>query len=287
MTATNNAGAWLEFARRALAGTADQPGLEAQVLLASVLDGCSRTWLIAHPEIDLTAAQLAAVNGLLQQLITGTPLAYLTGRQEFYGLSFAVSPDVLIPRPETEILVERAIDWLDEHPGRHQVADIGTGSGCIAVSLSHNIPNLHIAAVDCSLAALRIARTNAAHHGLLKQVSLLQSDLLSSLSGPFDLICANLPYIPHQTLSELPVAHFEPLLALDGGPDGVLLIRRLLEDAPRVLTVGGLILLEIEYRQGQTVAELARQSFPDARVKVVQDYAGLDRIVEIHLQPAG
>lgn len=292
------AGDWLHFARKFLEELpasqrrqpGDEPGEDAglvtQVLLAHALEK-PRAWVLAHPETILTPRQQRRLTRLLADLAQGTPLPYLTGRQEFFGLTFQVSPAVLIPRPETELLVERALEWLKHHPERRCAADMGTGSGCIAVSLARHVPNLHILAVDCSRDALQVARRNAALHNATQQITFLQGDLLSAAAGPFDLVCANLPYIPSDTLSNLPVAEHEPRLALDGGPDGLQHIRALLADAPRWLAPGGLLLLEMQYDQGDAITDLARARLPVAQVAVHADLAGLPRLVEIESNNTG
>jgi len=271
------------MARSALAPTSEKPGLEAVLLLAHVLRR-PKAWLLAHPEAELTAMQQEMLSGLLARLVNSEPLPYITGRQEFFGLSFIVSPDVLIPRPETELLVERAMDWLRSHPNSTRIADIGTGSGCIAVSLAANLPGIRVDAVDRSFAALRIAKQNAAEHGVRERVRLVQADLLTAFHGPYDLICANLPYIPSTTLTGLPVARYEPLQALDGGEDGLAFIRRLLDDSRRVTWPGSLILLEIENRQAASVTTLVERAFPHAILRVHPDLAGHDRLVEAEIQ---
>ncbi len=288
-------GEWLAFARRFMADLPMRPGeptfhaeesqdagLETQVLLAHVL-AKPRAWVLAHPEEILTPQQQQELTILLAGLAEGTPLSYLTGHQEFFGLNFAVSPAVLIPRPETELLVERALDWLRRHPTRRCAADVGTGSGCIAVSLTHQTDGLHVLAADRSWDALQIARQNAVRHTAAGQVAFLQSDLLTAAAGPFDLVCANLPYIPSAALSVLPVARHEPRLALDGGPDGLQAIRCLLAGAPRWLAPGGLLLLEMQYDQGEAIAALSRTYLPTADVTIHNDLAGLPRVVEIEL----
>lgn len=279
-TKTNNLGAWLQSARLKLAVLEDQSGVEAQALLAHVLDK-PRAWLLAHPEVALSPHQQAVLDGLLDSLISGTPLPYLTGQQEFYGLAFHVSPNVLIPRPETELLVEQALNWLKAHPQRRTAADVGVGSGCITVTLTQKIPDLCVLACDRSSGALATARANARLHQVDGRISFLQSDLLSACSTQFDLVCANLPYIPSTDLPRLEVSRHEPLLALDGGPDGLALIAQLLADAPRWLAPAGLMLLEIEYRQGQKAALLAQHALPKAQVNILKDYSGLDRFVKI------
>lgn len=279
-TTTNSLGGWLAGATARLAAVSETPGLEAQVLLAHALNR-PRAWVLAHPESQLPAELLPALNERLEQLAHGVPLPYLTGRQEFFGLELIVTPDVLIPRPETELLVEEALRWLRAHPTRRHAADVGTGSGCITAALTHSVSDLHVLAVERSRAALRVACQNFDQLGLRQQVTTVQGDLLSACGLPLDLVCANLPYIPTATLTGLRVTRHEPRLALDGGADGLDLIRRLLADAPRWLAPGGLILLEIEAGQGGSAAAAARAALPEAEVCVITDLAGLDRLVRI------
>jgi release factor glutamine methyltransferase len=244
-----------------LAAQTGAPALDAQVLLAHVLEQ-PRAWLLAHPETELTPAQAAAFETCLVRLERGEPLPYLLGHWEFYGLEFIINPSVLIPRPETELLVETALAWLRAHPDRRQAVDVGAGSGCIAVSLAKLVPDLQVTAVDISSAALDVIRLNASRHGVAERIHCQQSDLLTGAHGPFDLICANLPYIPTGTLADLPVAAYEPRQALDGGPDGLQVIRRLLDQSCLYLSPGGLLLVEIENRQGKAVMDLAGRCSP-------------------------
>jgi release factor glutamine methyltransferase len=281
----NNIAGWLRAAgdrvdSGELPGMEAQVNLELQVILATVL-GRPRAWVLAHPEVELNADQLERLEALSTRLAQGVPLPYLTGEQEFFGLAFNATPAVLIPRPETELLIEQALLWLRTHPGKRNAADIGTGSGCIAVTLAKHIPDLRVLAVDISMPALEVAQGNAARHGVEDQITFRQGDLLTGMDSQMDLICANLPYIPQPSLAELYVAKHEPALALDGGADGLELIRRLLKNAPDRLAPGGMILLEVQYDQGDAVGVLAREVFPDAQVDVLKDLAGLDRLVSI------
>lgn len=278
---------WLTLARRYLETSEKHGGLsfpeaalETQVLLAHVLQR-PRAWVLSHPEAALLPEQIAMLTNLLERLGVGEPLPYLIGHWEFFGLDFEVSPAVLIPRPETELLVEQALKWLSLRGGRARCADVGAGSGCIAVSLAKNQPGLRILATDISRAALSVAQRNASRHAVARQITFLQSSLLSAAAGPFDLVCANLPYIPRQALAGLAVADYEPLSALDGGADGLEAIRALLEDARRWLAPGGLMLLEMQYDQGPALSTLARVSIPDAHVGVLPDLSGLPRLVRI------
>lgn len=265
----------------ALNGT-DQPQQVALILLAHVLNK-PKTWVLAHPEAHLNPDQKARLEHLVSRLQEGEPLPYLTGKQAFYGLEFAVNSDVLIPRPETELLVEEALDWLAAHPTAKTVLDVGTGSGCIAISLAMRNARLAITATDISPAALKLARQNAAAHQVSAQITFIQADLLPNTSDTFDLVCANLPYIPSQKLSSVNTLGFEPSLALDGGADGLRLISRLLDHLPLRLNCPGLVLLEIEASLGAETLELANVAFPNARVSLIQDLAGLDRLVRIEL----
>jgi release factor glutamine methyltransferase len=267
-------------ATAALAATpsaAEAPTLTAQALLAHVL-GLTRTQLLAQPERPLSAAEQAAFAAALERAAAGEPLAYLLGQREFYGLEFEVGPTVLVPRPETELLVDLA---RARRPRR--ALDVGTGSGCIAVALAVSAPGVQVTALDVSAAALAVARRNAARHGVAERVTFIESDLLAALKPApgYDLLCANLPYIDTTELSGLPVAAHEPALALDGGPGGLAVIARLLAQAPAYLTPGAALLLEIGATQGAAATALARAAFPGARVTVERDLAGLERVVVV------
>jgi release factor glutamine methyltransferase len=263
-----------------ISDVSDSAALDAQVLLAHVL-GKPRAWVLAHPEVRLTSPQAEALQEALDRLQKGEPLPFVLGHWEFFGLDMLVAPTALIPRPETELLVEGALEWLKANPARRQAADVGTGSGCIAVALAKGVHDLHILATDLSLSALQIARQNADRHQVGGRVHCLQADLLPPLKAGLDLLCANLPYIPSPKLNDLRVAQREPRLALDGGPDGLRLIRRLLCAAGSVMRPGGLLLLEIEASQGAAARALARSAFPIAEVTVLPDLAGLDRLLRI------
>lgn len=270
---------------RRLAGVSDTPSLDAQVLLAHVT-GKSRSWLLAHPEAILSLDQYEALQEALSRLEQGQPLPYVLGHWEFYGLDFIVSPAVLIPRPETELLVEQALDWLRSHPHRRRLADVGTGCGCIAISLAVHVPDLQVIASDISAEALQVAEANVRKHGVADRVHLIQADLLppahsSPLPYPLDLIVGNLPYIPTSRLPSLKVSHWEPLLALDGGPDGTAHIRRLVQLLPDKLAPDGLLLLEIDADQGKMIPDIFQATFPQATVQVLPDLAGMERIVRV------
>src|SRR4030042_1414417 len=194
----------------------DTPELDAQVLVAHFLDK-PRSWVLAHPEAHINDQQYNKMIQGLDRLEHGEALPYVIGHWEFFGFDFHLTPDVLIPRPETELLVERGISWLQNHPNQCMVIDVGTGSGCIGIALAKNITDLSVFMTDISPNALNVARINAKKYGLSDRLEFRLTDLLDGITGQYDLICANLPYIPSQVLSKLPVAESEPLLALDGG----------------------------------------------------------------------
>jgi len=270
----------LTDAKARFAPISTSASLDAQLLLAEVL-GVSRAHVIAHPEKSLTPAQSQQIDDWVARRARGEPIAYILGRQAFYDRTFAVSSHVLIPRPETEHLLEMAIAYTQAHP-RAVCVDVGTGSGALAVTLAAHAPSATVHAVDVSAGALAIARHNATTHAVTVQVH--QGDLLLPLAQAgltLDLVMANLPYIATETMHDLAVSQYEPHLALDGGADGLDLIRRLLAQVPQVCAADALILLEIGADQGQAVQHLAQQTLSPRAVYVVQDYAGLDRVVRI------
>lgn len=274
-------GAALRAAARSIdRGDPTEARIVAELLLAEVL-GLSRAALYARLGDALPAPDRATLAALLARYRAGEPAAYLTGRREFYGREFRVTPDVLIPRPETELLVDAAIALIHEREpaGRPvAVADIGTGSGAIAVSLAAECPRARIWAVDISPAALAVARENAARHGVAERIAFLAGDLIAPLPGPVDLIVANLPYVPDATAETV---GWEPSLALDGGPDGLAVIARLLAEIGAAARHPAGILLEIGTGQGTAVRALAERQLGPVDVAVERDTAGHDRVVRI------
>jgi release factor glutamine methyltransferase len=275
----------LRRGKRRLASTCSTtPGLDAEVLLRYVL-GVDRTALFVRLPETIPAEALAAYDQLLDERASGIPVAYLTGQREFMGMPFEVSPGVLVPRPETEHLVAWTISWLREREREPAtVVDVGTGSGAIAIGVAEAMgPQWRgrIIAADVSLDALSVATRNCARLDSHQRITIVQGSLLSWLRRPVDLILANLPYLRPEQIAENPSLAAEPRLALDGGPEGLDLIRQLLADAPRVLAPGGAIGLEIDPSQRDTVVDLAARSFPASDVQVLHDLAGLDRHVTI------
>jgi release factor glutamine methyltransferase len=260
----------------------ESPRLDAELLLSQVL-GASRATILAWPERQLTPKQVTAYRNLVARRAEREPLAYILGQREFFGLDFAIDPRVLIPRPETELLVEHALPRARALASPPHIADVGAGSGAIAVTLAVHLPGATVYALDGSAGALAVTSANARRHRVGDRVSCLQGDLLEPLPEPVDLITANLPYVTTDEWEDLPpeIREYEPRSALDGGPAGLALIRRLLSTAGPYLRPGAAILLEIGASQGVAVTALARDSFPQAAVALHQDYAGLDRLVVV------
>ena len=258
----------------------ESPRLDAELLLAHVL-GVNRAAILAWPDRVLTPKELTRYRCIVARRATREPLAYIVGHREFFDLDLVVDARVLVPRPETELLVEHALELARRMESPIQIADVGAGSGAIAVTLAAHLPQATIHALDGSVGALLVTRENARRHGVARRVHCLQGDLLFPLSGAMDLITANLPYVAAGEWQGLvpEIRDYEPRAALDGGPDGLSLVRRLLATAGPNLRPGGAILLEIGASQGGAVTALARHYFPLGNVRLVQDYAGLDRLV--------
>jgi release factor glutamine methyltransferase len=272
---------WLVLAQRSLKDASSTSRLDAELLLSQALEK-PRTWILTHPNFELSPATQIIADGLLSRAVKSEPIPYILGHWEFYGLDFLVSKDVLIPRPETESIVEQALIWLHAHPNQKRVADIGTGCGCIAIALVKNVPSLEIVATDISESALDVAVQNSKKHQV-KNIEYKNIDLIGEDGLHFDLICANLPYIPSSTLDALTVSRFEPRLALDGGKDGLREISRLLKRAPHLVSSQSLILCEIEASQKQAVLDLSQKFLPKANATVLQDLARRDRLLRIEL----
>jgi release factor glutamine methyltransferase len=264
----------------------DGAHLDAQVLLAHVLK-VERSWLFAHYEYELSTEEADAFTALVTRRMRREPVAYLVGHREFYGLDFLVDHRVLIPRPETELLVDAVIDHIAmREEQRIVVADVGTGSGAIALAVAANCPNVKVYAIDLSSDALAVARSNVQRLDARGQVVLLEGDLLTPLPEPVDMIVANLPYIRTAVYPQLmaDVRDYEPQLALEAGPEGLDAIMRLLRQAPLYLNEHGLLFLEIGHDQAEAVVQAVRTILPQARsVRLRQDYHGHDRLVMIAL----
>lgn len=259
------------------------PYLDALVLLSHI-SAQPKSRILANPSPDLTAEQQTELSLALNQVKEGIPLPYILGAWEFYQLSFSITADTLIPRPETEGLVDKAVKWLQDHPGRRTCLDLGTGSGCIAVTLAVKIPDLNVLATDRSYLATLVARKNAQDHKTGGRINFLAASLLTGFQTTVDLLIANLPYIPTEKLKTLRVYNTEPRLALDGGTDGLSSIRGVLEKAPGIMNPGGLILLEIDESKGDEAQKLAQSVFPRAEIRLEKDLSGMDRYLSIQIK---
>ena len=267
----------LRRAREILAaGDIEYPHLEGELLLRHALQ-ISRVRLFQELDQELSPEPERLFWKLIQRRLTGEPAAYITGHREFYGLDFQIDPCVLIPRPESELLVENALAIVREGT----VVDIGTGCGAIAISLALNLPQVKIYATDVSVAALEVARLNCQRHGVLDRIQLLQGDMLDPLPEPVDLIIANPPYVRQAELSHL--IRFEPRLALDGGADGLDKVRQLCRQAGGYLRPGGSLLMEMGQGQHREVTTLLRRLFPGAKIEVIPDLSGIERVVSLTL----
>jgi len=255
--------------------------LECELLLRHVLK-ISRIQLYLDLDQELSPQQEQIFWRLVQRRLNGEPTAYITGHQEFYGLDFYVDPRVLIPRPESELLVETALGLAQNHP-LFTIAEIGTGCGAIAISLALNLPQAKIYATDISAAALKVALVNCQKHGVADRVYLSQGNMLEPVPEPVDLIIANLPYVKQSELAPMSPARFEPLLALDGGSDGTERIRQLCRQVDSKLPPSGFLLLEIGQGQRGAVTALLHTLFPNGKIEVMPDLSGIDRVVSLSL----
>ncbi|MCS6848079.1 MAG: peptide chain release factor N(5)-glutamine methyltransferase [Anaerolineae bacterium] len=293
-----------EATARLDAAHVDAPATTARLLLAHVLDR-PKEWLIAHGDVKLDATAQQRFRSLLQRVIAHEPLAYVLGHREFYGLDLIVDRRVLIPRPETEMLVELALnelrienEELRKSAGpdfsilnsQFSILDVGTGSGAIPIAIATHAPDVRILATDISTDALAVARLNAERHGVADRITLLQADLLDGIVALPPIITANLPYVTREEIEGLPpeIQAHEPRIALDGGEDGLALVRRLLEQiAARAETHDHASLLraaflEIGASQGPAALAAAQAILPHAHAEIKKDLAGLDRVLAIH-----
>ena len=248
-------------------------------LLVAFATGRDGTFLIAHPEADLTLNEEKLLSEMIRRRSAREPIQYITGRQEFYGLEFKVSPDVLIPRPETELLVESAIRFLDgKTPPRF--CEIGTGSGCISIAVLHELKDAIAVAGDVSNDALAIAHANANKHGVVDRIRFVNSDVFAKIPNEeFDAVLSNPPYVPERDLETLQaeVRDHEPVVALTAGPDGLAVIERIVSDAPSRLGAGGILIMEIGFSQGEKVGRMLSNDV----WKKVEFMADLQRIPRI------
>lgn len=260
--------------------------LDAELLLAHVL-GVERTRLYTNFDQPLQKPELAAFRQLIKRRATGEPIAYLTGRKEFWSLEFKVNPNVLIPRPETELLVQTVLDLWGRRPkqARGTILEIGTGCGNIAISLAKELADCRILAGDISPIALEIASENAMFHRVDKDLSFRQGDLFcafqeSSLKESVDFVVSNPPYIPTDQLATLPAeVKYEPRLALDGGADGAYLQQKIMQESLKFLVPGGYLVMETGISQATYIEQLGQNNPQWADFRILPDYSGLARMV--------
>ena len=263
----------------------ENPRLDAEVLLGAVL-GKDRMYLYVHFDEPLEPAELAAFRSHVKERAAHMPLAYVLGTREFMGLNYRVTRDTLIPRPDTELLVQCAVDFLRAHAGEGHTdlafADIGTGTGAIALSVLHYTEGTRADAVDISPAAAEVARENAERLGLAERIEVYVGDLTAPLTGhSYDVILSNPPYIPTADIATLmpEVRSYEPHLALDGGRDGLTLYRRLAADAPALLRDGGMLAVEVGIHEARDVAHLMAAHPRIVRTEIQKDLGGIERVV--------
>ena len=281
-------------AQRLVRAGCDTPQLDAEVLLAYTLQE-ERSRLYLKPEARLDQAQLVTFSRLIARREKREPVAYIVGHKAFFALDFLVNRHVLVPRPETELLVETALELMNDQTGpraaeadgdmRRVIADVGTGSGCIAIALARHITSATVFASDISVQALKLARRNAGRLGVSSNIRFMVGDLLTPYGVALDLIVSNPPYVSQVELESPGTAPeiglYEPSLALDGGLNGLDIIRRVLSQAKKRLKSNGSLLVEIGSDQGQSIIELGRIHFPQASIEIKQDLAGLDRLLVV------
>jgi release factor glutamine methyltransferase len=262
--------------------------VEAELLLGHVL-GMSKTQLYTEPERGLTSVETEHLWNLVRRRLDHEPAAYILGHCEFYGIDFCIDSHIFIPRPETELLVEKAVELAQRISHRVKqitIADIGTGCGAIAISLALALPRAKIYATDISAPALQVAEENCRRYAVNGQVELLQGNLLEPLPQPVDMIVANLPYIRNCEFVDLSqeIRDYEPAMALAGGKDGLDKIQQMLEQMPGKLSQGACFLLEIGQGQGVMVTSLIKSYFPQASIELISDLGGIERVVKVGLQ---
>ena len=268
------------------AGIADA-SIEAELLLGHIL-GMSKTQLYTEPERSLTPMEAEHLSHLIRRRLDHEPAAYILGHCQFYGIDFYIDCHTFIPRPETELLVEQAVEIAQSISWRGKqiaIADIGTGGGAIAISLALALPHVKIYATDVSASALEVVEVNCRRYGVNGRVQILQGNLLEPLPQPVDMIVANLPYIKDCEFGDLSpeIINFEPTIALAGGRDGLDKIRRMLEQMSGKLSYGACFLLEIGQGQGRMVTSLIKSYFPQASIKLISDLGGIERVVKAGL----
>ena len=276
----SNLGEWLRFAEARLTHNSGEHISSLHAIICANLR-IDKPAILAHPERELSNAEIERLEKALHRLLDGEPLAYIINNQSFYGLDLFIDQSVLIPRPETESLVSEALKWLSNNKAPLQALDIGTGSACIPISICANNQNVMFDASDLSFPALNIAMKNVSNYNLQNRIYLYQSDLTKCFRSQYKLICANLPYIPTNRLATLEVAKFEPFIALDGGLNGERIIKQFLFESTSLLGVPGLLVCEIDYTQFESLLSVSQQLFQNAHITIIKDFSGLPRVLRI------
>ncbi len=260
-----------------------EPRTSAEVLLAHVLAE-DRLFLYLNYDRPMETSELAAYRACIKRRLGGEPNQYITGLQEFWSLPLRLSPDVLIPRPETEVLVEAVLEFLDKADPNVDILDLGTGSGAIAIALARELPAARIVATDLSMAALQLAQENAKLNQVDERILFVRGDMFAAIPGAsqkFKVVATNPPYISHAEISELPreIRDFEPHHALEGGPDGLAAIRLIIAEAHTVLYQAGALFMEMGAEQAESVSALVRESQEYRSFHILKDYSGIDRVL--------
>ena len=263
----------------------EDAGFEAEYLLRSSLV-CTREFLLMTLDSDFSSSDQLRFDSIIGRRAAGEPSAYITGHREYYGLDFKVDPRALIPRPETELLVELALEFAAKRTSRVEslnIADVGVGCGAIAIALAVNLSGARVVATDISPAALKLASENVSRHRVKDRITLLEGDLLQPVSGPIDILVSNPPYIPSSQVDILPreIRDHEPRVALDGGENGMVLIERLICQAKEKLGPGGAMFVEIGWDLGERALARSLELWPESEVSITPDLAGLDRVLTL------
>lgn len=278
---TTSIAEWRYQSKKTLKSFSESAEFDINIILCKVLNK-DLNWCLANSDRLLTENESTCLTEKLEEFKKGTPLEYVVGEAHFFETRFFVDENVLIPRSETEIMVETTLDWISNHPKIEKIVDVGTGSGAIVLSVMKKYPNLVGFGTDTSKSALNIAKKNM-HLLQIDKLFLTQMDCLSAVKTKFDIILANLPYVPSEDVKRLKVTKFEPIQALDGGKMGVEIIFKLIEQIPSSLSKPGLVILEIQYDQAMIVVEKVNQIFPESSVSILKDYAGLNRFIKIEV----
>ena len=267
------------------ASVVEDPGFESEYLLRHTL-GYTREGLLIALDSDISSSDHLRFASIIDRRAAGEPSAYITGHKEFYGLDFKVDSRALVPRPETELLVDLALEFAARHTSRGEdlnTTEVGVGCGAISIALAVHLPGARVVATDISPAALKLANENVSRHRVDDRVTLLEGDLLQPVSGPIDILVSNPPYIPSAQLDALPreIRDHEPRIALDGGPDGMAAIEQLIIQARDKLSPGGAMFVEIGWDLGKLALACSLELWPESEVSISPDLAGLDRVLTL------